>query len=592
MNKGLTLVEVLVGVALFLLVAVSVYGGFTSIYGVVGASHVKITAASLINEQFEIIRNLEYVDVGIINSVPSGVLPHEQTLVRDGISFLVTTTIRNIDDPFDGLIGQSPNDLSPADYRLVEIGVTCDACKNFSGMSITSRVAPKNLETASTNGALFIQVLDSNGQPVSDADVHIVNTQPNPDLVIDDVTNTSGMLQVVDVPPGVQTYQITVSKSGYTSDQTYTPGDVDNPNPIKPHATVAVQQVTQVTLVIDRVSTINFSSITPSCAVVPNIDFTLTGATSIGTNPDVSKYSVDHVTNSSGRKTVSNMRWDTYTVDLTDSAYDLVGMNPPNPFTLVPNSSQDVDLIVVPKNTKSLLVSVRDASTQLPISGAEVTITSGSFTQTLITGQGFSTQSDWSGGSGQSDMVNDDQYFSSDGNIETNAPAGELKLKDIFGTYITDGFLVSSTFDTGTTSNFNKILWEPVGQPADTGADNVRFKVATNNDNATWNFIGPDGTAGSYYTISTPDLSSAHNNNEYLRYKIFLNTASTTLTPNIAQISFTYTSSCIPPGQAFFSDLSAGTYDVTVSRSGYEDVTDSVPVSANWQQHDIILLPE
>lgn len=87
MNKGLTLVEVLVGVALFLLVSVSVYGGFTSIYGVVGASHVKITAANLINEQFEIIRNLEYVDVGIVNSVPSGVLPHEQTLVRDGISF-------------------------------------------------------------------------------------------------------------------------------------------------------------------------------------------------------------------------------------------------------------------------------------------------------------------------------------------------------------------------------------------------------------------------------------------------------------------------------------------------------------------------
>lgn len=592
MNKGLTLVEVVVGVALFLLISISVYGGFTSIYGVVGASHVKITAASLINEQFEIIRNMEYADVGILNSVPAGLLEHEQTLVRDGISFLVTTTVRNTDDPFDGLIGESPNDLSPADYKLVEIEVQCDTCKNFPGMKITSKVAPKNLETASTNGALFIKVIDSNGQPIADADVHIVNAVPNPDLVIDDVTNTSGMLQIVDVPPGVEAYQVTVSKDGYTSDQTYTFGDVNNPNPIKPHATVAVQQVTQVTFIIDRVSTIRFSSITPGCSIVPNIDFNLSGATLIGTAPDVQKYSEDLVTNASGRKTVEDMRWDTYSVTLTDSAYDLVGMNPPNPFALVANSSQDVDLIVVPKNTKSLLVSVRDASTMLPVSGVEVTLTSSTFTQSLITGQGFSTQSDWSGGSGQSDFSDNTRFFDSDGNIEIADPAGELKLRNVFGTYITDGTLTSSTFDTGTTSNFNKILWEPVDQPADTGSDNVRFRIATNNDNATWNFVGPDGTAGSYYTVSTPDLSSAHSGNEYLRYRLFLNTASTTLTPNIAQVSFTYTSDCVPPGQAFFSDLVADTYTVTISKDGYEDVSDDVVVSANWQQHDVVLLPQ
>lgn len=593
MNKGLTLVEVLVGVALFLVIAVSVYNGYSSIYNVVSAARVKVTAANLINEQFEIMRNLEYADVGIVNSVPAGVLAHEQTLVRDGITFGVTTTIRNVDDPFDGTIGGSPNDTSPADYKLAEVEVTCETCKNFLGMVVTSRIAPKNLETASTNGALFVRVLDANGQPISDADVHIENNTVNPAVVIDDVTNTQGMLQIVDVVPGINAYEITVTKDGYTTDQTYLPGDASNPNPLKPHATIAVQQVTQITFVIDLASTIKISTITPACTPVGSVDFLLEGSRLIGASPDVVKYSTSHVTNGSGKKTISDIEWDAYNITLTDSAYEFAGLNPQNPFNIIAGSTQDVDLIVVPKNQKSLLVSVKDAATQLPISDAMVELEFSGTTETQSTGQGFAMQTDWSGGSGQDSIGDPSRFYASDGDMETLLPVGELRLRSVFGEYVANGELESSTFDTGTTSNFNSILWQPTDQPPDTGADNVRFQIATNASSSDpWTFFGPDGTAGTYYTVLNQNINAIHSGDRYLRYKVLFNTASTTLTPNIAQVSFTYTSECIPPGQALFSNLNTGTHTLTVTKAGYETVQVTVPVVLDWQQTEITLFPE
>ena len=220
-NTGFTFVELIVGVAVFLVIVISVYTAYTSIFDTIKASRAKIEAVNLVNEQLEIIRNLPYSDVGITGSIPDGVLSHAQKLTRSGNSYYATTTVRNIDDPFDGTLGGTPNDLSPADYKLVEIDVTCASCKTFTPVVITTKVAPKNLETSTTNGALFVKVFDANGNPIPEASVHIVNNQESPAIVIDDVTNNSGVLQIVDAPPGVNAYEITVTKSGYSTDKTY-----------------------------------------------------------------------------------------------------------------------------------------------------------------------------------------------------------------------------------------------------------------------------------------------------------------------------------------------------------------------------------
>lgn len=590
-QKGFTLIESLAGVAVFMIVAVGVYQAYAATMNAIRASRLKVAATALANEQFEIIRNLPYGDVGIAGGIPNGKVPHTQNFVRDGTAFAVETTIRNIDDPFDGTIGGSPNDLSPADYRLTELEIFCPSCRNFTPLRFTTRVGPRALETASTNGALFVRAFDAVGQPVAGASVHIENNQANPAIVIDDTTNNDGLLQIVDAPPGFEAYEISVSKSGYSTEQTHQTGAPGNPNPTKPHATVALQQLTQISFAIDRISVIDVSSVDKTCSTVPSIDFSLQGSRLIGTSPNVLKYSASHITDGAGRKTIPNLEWDTYNIALTDGIYDLAGAIPLLPLVLNPSANQDFKLIVAPKDPRSVLVTVKDASTQLPLSDATVRLEGAGYDTTLITGRGFIRQTDWSGGAGQDDFTDPARYFDSDGNVEINDPAGEVRLRKIFDEYAPSAFLVSSSFDTGSASNFHQILWQPQDQPPDAGPDSVKFRVATNNDKATWNFLGPDGAADTYYTLANQNINSLHNGDRYFRYKAFLGTASTTWTPTVSDISFTFTSSCVPPGQVFFTGLAVGDHTLTVSKAGYQPFTDIVAVSSSWQQHEVVLSP-
>lgn len=585
------MVELLIGVTVFTMIAVAVYGAYTSIFNTVYISRSRLEAVDLSNELLEIVRNMPYADVGISGGIPNGNLLHDQTLVRGGSTFQVTTTVRNVDDPFDGTLGGSPNDLSPADFKLVEIEINCSLCQRFTPIVVTTRVAPKNLETASTNGALFVRVFDANGNPIQDANVHIENNLIAPPIIIDDVTNVNGMLQIVDAPPGVNAYDITVTKSGYSTDRTYSP-TVANPNPSKPLATVALQQVTQLSFVIDQVSTLSVNSVTQTCTPVGSIDFNLKGAKVIGTAPDVLKYNSNKVTGGAGTLSINDLEWDTYSFTLTDASYDLIGVNPTSPITLLPNSTQNLQLIVVPKNPSTVLVMVKDSVTNLPLSDVDVTISKSGFTSvTGATGQGYITQTDWSGGSGQSTTTDFTMYYSSDGNVEVNGPAGDVVLRSVFGEYVYSGILESSTFDTGSVSNFQKILWSPVDQPVDAGNPNVRFQVATNNDGGVWNFRGPDNTSGSYYTTSNQNINTANNGNQYFRYKVFLDTVSTSSTPNISDVSFTYTSQCTPPGQVYFNALPLGTYNLHLTKSGYVDQDVSIDVLSDWQSVEVVMIP-
>ncbi len=589
-QKGFSFVELIVGIAVFTLIVGAVYSSYMSIFNVVHVSRAKIEAVSLVNEQLEIARNLSYADVGIDNGIPDGKLIHTQTISRDAYTYMVLTTVRNMDDPFDGTLGGSPNDLSPADSKIVEIEVTCNNCKgNFTPMVVTTRIAPKNLETASTNGALFVRVFDANGNPVPLASVHIENNLINPPIIIDDVTNVNGVLQIVDAPPGVNAYEIIVTKSGYSTDETHAISG-GNPNPSKPHATVVLQQVTQLSFVIDRLSTFDVTSVTDLCSPVPGIDFSLTGAKLIGT-PNVLKYSQNKVTNGSGTLSIPNIEWDTYTFTNIDGVYDLVGINPISPVSLAPNANQNVQLVVALKNPNTFLVTVKDSVTSLPLSGVTVELTKTGYDSTKITGQGFLGQTDWSSGSGQATSTDLTKYFSSDGNIETASPAGDVVLKKIFGDYVYSGVITSSSFDTGSASNFGQIDWNPTSQPVDTGTPNVRVQIATNNDGGVWGFTGPDGTSGSYYTTSNKNISASNNGNQYFRYKLFLDTATTTATPNISDISVTFTSACTPPGQVSFAGLLSGSYVMHLSKTGYASQDINVNINTSWQSVEIIFVP-
>jgi len=115
LTTGFTFIETVVGTAVFLVVALSAYQAFNALLNATLSVRAKVAATELANERLEIVRNLPYADVGIVGGLPVGKLIRSQTIVRDNYSFNVQTTIRSIDDPFDGTAGGTP----PTHHQLI-----------------------------------------------------------------------------------------------------------------------------------------------------------------------------------------------------------------------------------------------------------------------------------------------------------------------------------------------------------------------------------------------------------------------------------------------------------------------------------------
>jgi outer membrane protein assembly factor BamB len=102
--------------------------------------------------------------------------------------------------------------------------------------------------------------------------------------------------------------------------------------------------------------------------------------------------------------------------------------------------------------------------------------------------------------------------------------------------YYGSGNLTSSAHDTGYTADFGTISWTGT-TPAGTA---LKFRIATNTDNATWNFLGPDGTSGTYYTTGSGQaIWSGHDGDRYIKYRAFLDTTDTARTPVLNDVSIT-----------------------------------------------------
>lgn len=592
MRKGMTLIEVLIGIAIVSIVGVVAYRAYAILIDTFTATRVRAAMAAVANERMELVRNMPYEQVGTIGGVPAGVIPPTQSVNRDGFAFTVETTVRNVDDPFDGTIAGTPNDLSPADYKLVEHTITCASCPTGERMVFTGRAAPRALETASQNGALFVEVIDASGLPIQGATVQVENSAVSPAISITDVTNSQGMLQIVDAPPAVQAYEITVSKAGYSTERTYAPAP--NFNPVLPHATVALQTVTEITFAIDRVGQVDFSSVRETCAAVGGANLTLSGAKLIATNPDVPKYSQSHALGPGGALTVSGLEWDAYRTTFAAAGEDLRGAIPSPPLILAPNGTLSMRAVFEPASPLSLLVIVADAATQLPLADAAVSVAGASYSGSRTTGRGFLRQTDWSGGSGQELMVDSTRYAEDDGGVDALVVPGEVRLREIAtSTHAAAGMLTSSTLDTGSASSFFTLSLSPQTQPPEAGVDSVKLQVstATTSSPASWSYVGPDGTAGAYFTPANGALGAIHTGDRYLRYRAYLSTASTAFTPALADVAITFSSQCVPPGQVLFQGLPGDTYAISVTHAGYPPASDTAVVNSAWQEKVIYLNP-
>ena len=375
---GFTLIEILIGSGLLLIVFSGILSMYVFSLKVISQSQSRVVATALANQRMEAIRNLPYNDVGTIGGVPAGQLAQNENVSSNGSFYSIQTIIVFIDDAFDGL---SPADTLSTDYKRVKIIVSWQG--RFGGdVVFMTDVAPKGIETAVYGGTLALSVFDAQGAGVGQASLHIVNNEVFPFIDATYQTDNNGNFILPGVPASLESYQIAVSKNGYSSERTYARdevvGSVVLANPSYVHASIFEGQVTSTSFSVDEVSSFSFDITTVEDGEqrpVPNVVFTARGAKILGTDEDeepVLKYEQEYVTNGVGHIDIANMEWDSYgfSVNKAATGLDLLSSNPAQPVSLLPAVAQTVVLNVKAEHT--LLVTVRDSQTQEPVFGVQV----------------------------------------------------------------------------------------------------------------------------------------------------------------------------------------------------------------------------
>ncbi len=259
-NGGFGFIDVLIGTALMLLVFLSIFSVFKLSIELIAINKTRIGALSIVQEQIEYVRSLSYLDVGTFGGIPNGSIPQTEIINLNGVDYTKRTLIQYVDDPKDGEGGEDLNGIT-ADYKRVKVEVSWSVRGNDKKVSFITNIVPKGMESLDGGGTLIINVFDALGVPIQGANVHIENDSLNPAVSIDVSTNDYGRV----VFPGAKSgnnYEIVVSKSGYSSAQTY---DVstENPNPSPGHLSIIESETTVSSFQIDKVSSKTIRTFTP-----------------------------------------------------------------------------------------------------------------------------------------------------------------------------------------------------------------------------------------------------------------------------------------------------------------------------------------
>ncbi|MEI7709282.1 MAG: prepilin-type N-terminal cleavage/methylation domain-containing protein [bacterium] len=579
-QKGFTLIESLISIAIFVMIVGVVYQTFFSVSKSTISNREGATVSYLAGQYLEIARNLPYSQIGTVQGNPHGSLPDSNnptSTTMGATTYQVYYEVTYLDDSADGTALLS-TDAAPNDYKQVKVSIKNTTTNKVS--SFVTNIVPTGLESLASGGALFLSVIDAVGQPVPTATISITNNSLSPTINLTRESDANGKWIEVGLPNSSNSYHVVVTKNGYSSDQTYAISG-GNPSPTKPDSTIANGQVTQISFAIDKTSNLTFNTLNQTCHAISSVGVGIQGAKLIGT-PNVFKYNNSFTSNNAGQIPLNNIEWDNYTPALVGNTYMIYGSSPIQQINLLPNTTQLFNLILGAKTANSLLAIVKDSGTGNPIEGATVTLTNSSpvVNTSGVTGGSLWSQQYWNGGVGQAAWSDTTKYFQDDGDISTTDTPLAMRLINGSGhTLSSAGWLESSTFDTGSAStNYTTLDWQPSSQDPSVS---VKLQIATNNDNATWNFLGPDGTSGTYYTTPGTTISTGHDNNQYVRYRTYLSTSDTSKNPTVTSVNINYVSGCFTPGQVMFPGLTAspeasgqpGTYNVTVSAPGYTTKT-------------------
>ncbi|MEI6237138.1 MAG: prepilin-type N-terminal cleavage/methylation domain-containing protein [Candidatus Saccharibacteria bacterium] len=268
-QNGYTLVELLISILVLGIMAVAVLSLLSGL--VFSATFIKkqAVAMTLATNQIEYLKSLPFDNLAVVGGsiyVPSP-LPATFNKTMNGVYYRVDTSITYVDDAFDGCgsyptqtlketycrnypppTGSPATDLNPKDYKNIEVTIFG---KNGAKLAqVNTSVSARVAETSSTTGALFVKVIDNNGNPISDATVHVTDTTTSPAVDMSDSTDVNGTAIFYDLKPDSTNYDyfITASISGYTTLSTIRPSGSLLPN--FPNQNILTQLSSFVTLTL------------------------------------------------------------------------------------------------------------------------------------------------------------------------------------------------------------------------------------------------------------------------------------------------------------------------------------------------------
>ncbi|MBI4407830.1 MAG: carboxypeptidase regulatory-like domain-containing protein [Candidatus Kerfeldbacteria bacterium] len=400
-RSGFNLVEAVVGTGILLMFVLALYGLMVGALAIVNDDQNRSAALGIARKKIELIKNLPYDSVGTVGGVPAGDLLQTETEVLNNVTYTIKTNIQYVDDEFDDV---APTDTLNTDYKKVRIRVTWSQGNSDNPVILVTNIVPTTIESNATGGTIWIEVFDpttSPLEPVANADVTIEAPTLIPPISTTGETDSDGRFILPGVPAGVEAYEVTVTKTNYSTDQTYDRDALLNPNPDPPHLNVVDGEITQEYFEISRqvnLLAIHLRSVDTG-EPHPDIPFRLHGELTKGTDGNGQPiYSYDEIltTNAGGNAELHDLPADSYSVLIDEASvgYVIAGYDHILPYPAAALSSETIIVDLDDYVPYTALINVRD-SNNVPIADASVKLMIASVYNTTINtdvnGQAFFT---------------------------------------------------------------------------------------------------------------------------------------------------------------------------------------------------------
>jgi hypothetical protein len=362
------LLEVLIGILILAIVAGGVVEGFAAASSQIATSRVSVDASKIASQHLEDINNMPYASVGVVGGNPTGTIPASQTQVVGAVTYTVQTSVKYVDNP---AIGQPHTYV---DYKSVAV-VVSPGVLGAQSVTQTTILAPPNYASITGLATAVVTVVDAvTLQPLSGMTVTISG---GPSATRTDLTSGSGTVVFAGLAPNATStsspqysYVAQVSQAGYATDPSTAPSVTTQ------HLTAS--QTWDVTIKVFQPATLGVSLL-DSVTGLP-----ITNYSTVSVTAPAPQSVTDSQSGTSGAYTFTTLQGQviepslsSFGITASADCYVSQTLNTPVPAGYPSATSQSVTFKLVPQSGGHLNVTVLNASTGQPISGAQVQISGG-----------------------------------------------------------------------------------------------------------------------------------------------------------------------------------------------------------------------